>query len=477
MSFWGKISDAWKKDIWHPITKATKDVAQGAGLARTPIPAGDRPHVDPSRAGAMAQYGNTIQNVMKTFNPLNMPNKYGEGYYRTRMMSPQVYSPHVALPSPVAQPTVSSGSNILNHNPIQSANPATTQAMSSSIHPAHMFTPQLSQARGGQVVSNDVAHYQPSMQSQGNIGYNPNGFLNQPHLQQVNSLNMESAIRPNNSADRNVIQNAISNNTAPLQLQQGLGNDYIQHMTDLANRRIDTQEQNAIRQIKDMQGRSGNLGSSVAQKQIANTIAEYDARKADAFDKAYLNNAQASREDRYRNLGANNAQTSLLSNLANTDYGMSMGNANFLRSGIRADNEARLNQAGFNNQVGQQDFANRNDLYNQDWNRSMAENRFNQGVGQQSFANQMALYNADVNQGRYADTLQNNAKAFNINQADTAEANNMRNYQEWLNMLAGYGSNQIDPQSMINYQIHQQEMANKQNKFNAWSQLAGKFIK
>lgn len=431
---WVKDSKNWfektiQRNVGDPIQAAGKSIdraifkpiGEATGIRTTPIPESAKPKIDPSKAGAMAQYGQMVQGQADNFNPA----AYGPNTFQARNYTPQVSSNTQNIPgiySPAAAtPTA----------PAQTAAPNMQNVSGQMVNPATMGVRDLTTGTGANTYSQQAA-------------------LAQEMARLSNPTAMTAGYDPN------MRRAYISNATAGL----------------------DKQKAEAMARLKEEQMKAGNYGSSVGQKAMADLESEFETKKTQAANQADLMQMEAEREDRYRNVGVDQSRTGLLTSVAGAGANMNLATQqytrdtqamqnsaqmavnDFARQGIQIDNNTAMQLAEFAANQDQQGFVNK-----------MTAAGMTNDQAQQAYNSMWQRYQAQTGEKQYSDTAQNQAKMFNIGQADTADVRNYGVYQDALRGLAAYGSDQIDPTSMMNYQMwlakQQQKSQNAANAINA----------
>jgi len=164
------------------------------------------------------------------------------------------------------------------------------------------------------------------------------------------NLGRESKIGLNNQDYTGAVKSAMASQATPLSLAQGFDPAMREKAVSLATSGMSRQKENALAMLKEEQMKAGNYGSSVAQKQMADLVAQYDEKIANATNSVDVQDLQANREDRYRNLTAEQQRASQLGSLAGVGQGMELAGSQFGRQGISADNNAAVQEAQFRNQ-------------------------------------------------------------------------------------------------------------------------------
>jgi len=409
----GSAQKRFQTDIAEPIQAAGKSIdkavfkpiGEATGLTTVKTPDDVKPKVDPSRAAAMASYGQNIQQQGRQFNP----SQYGPGYFQ-----PQTYNPRIS-------------SNTRNMPGIYS--PA--QRVPDS--PGVVATPRL-QNVGGQTPT---------------------------------QLNLTTGTGANTYQERAALLGAMQGLQTPQNLAAGYDPNLRQTYIDMATAGLEQQKQAAIAQLKEQQMKSGNYGSSVGQKQMTDLAAQYDRQVTEAGKQADLMQMEAEREDRYRNLSAEQSRIGQMARIAGQSAGLDLSTAGYTRDtmamqnnaeikaqyarqGIQIDNDTAMQMAQFQSGQQQQQFGNQMTGYNAQQAAQMA-----------GYESEWQRYLAQQEQNRYGDATANQAQQFNIGQRDTADVRNYGVYQDYLKNLANYGSDQIDPQSRINYELWAKQEADR----------------
>lgn len=400
------IRDAGKsvdKAIFRPIGEAT-------GLTTVKTPDSAKPQVDPSRAGAMATYGQDIQQQGQQFNP----SQYGPGYFQS-----QYYTPRV------------------------SATSGMPEAYSSSLN----------------VPTSPTATIKPTIRQS---GWTPS------------LLDLRTDTAPNTERERSALMEAMQKLQMPQNIAAGYDPNLRQTYIDMATSGLDQQRQQAMEQLKEEQMKAGNYGSSVGQKQMSDLALQYDRQIIDAGKQADLMQMEAEREDRYRNLSADQTRIAQMAGLAGQSAGLDLSTSGYLRDtkamqnnadmiraqferqGVQLDNDTAMQMAQFQNAQQQQQFGNQMTSYNAQQAAQMA-----------GYESEWQRYLANQQQNQYADALWNQASQFNIGQKDTADVRNYGVYQDYLKNLASYGSDQLTPQSVANYELWAKQEADRRAKASA----------
>ena len=147
------------------------------------------------------------------------------------------------------------------------------------------------------------------------------GVVATPRLQNVGGqtptqLNLTTGTGANTYQERAALLGAMQGLQTPQNLAAGYDPNLRQTYIDMATSGLDQQKQAAIAQLKEQQMKSGNYGSSVGQKQMADLAAQYDRQIIEAGKQADLMQMEAEREDRYRNLLAEQSRIAQMAGIA-----------------------------------------------------------------------------------------------------------------------------------------------------------------
>ena len=402
---------ALDENIGRPIATMAKETKRTIGLEETPIPESVMPKADPKKVQAISDYGNMINTQAGQFNPA----AYGPNYFQPQTYTPQTTQNQVGMPG--------------SYNP--TAAPAT---------PQQVAAPNMQQVSGQSIPIQDYT-------------------------------NVSS---PDISNQKNVINQEMNRLSNPYEMMAGYDPGLRENYVDLATSGLESQKSEAIARLKEEQMKAGNYGSSVGQKAMEDLIQNYDRQVIEAGKEADMMQMQASREDRYANLNADLSRVGAVSGLAGQGSGLEFSESGYNRDTTQLQNDAETIMAAFEREGKQIDN-----------NTAMAIAEFNAGQGQQGFANEMAgaefgagenraalesewkRYLAGQDEAARTDETANQAQIFNIGQKDSADLRNYGTYQDVLKGLSSYGSNTIDPQSMLEYERYMQQKQDASNRFAA----------
>lgn len=397
------------KYIGQPITQATKSVKRATGLEATPIPDSVKPQVDPSRAGAMAKYGTMVQTQAGQYNPA----AYGPNYYQPQTYVPQVTQNKVQMPG-VASPQ--------------------TRAPSA---PQQIAAPQQQTVSGQNLQLRDVS--------------TGTGVYTAP--------------------ERRVISEEMARLGTPTDIQAGYDSGLRDSYVGLATSGLEQQKAKAMAQLKEQQMKAGNFGSSVGQRAMTELQQNYDRQAIEAGQRADFMQMEAEREDRFKMPGIEAQRIGLRTGLAGQGAGIEFSEAGYKRDtarfqnqtemlkaeyerqGIQIDNDTAMRLIEFENQQGQQGFSNR-----------MAGAEFDRAGDRAAEESEWKRYIIGLDEAERADAVANQAQIFNIGQKETADVRNYGAYQDVLTGLSSYGSDQIDPQSRLDYELYMQQQADQSNR-------------
>jgi hypothetical protein len=409
------------KNIGQPLTQGVKTIKQATGLEATPINPAEQPRLDPKKIAARETQGTALE---KQGQNIDM-STYGSDYFQPRTIAPQISSNQVNMPGIYSPST-----------PLPTV-------------PNKVTAPDVQQISGSQ-----------------------------PQLRDVSTGTGADTYR-----EQNALRQEMAGKQAPLNLQQGYDPAMRDTLVANATSGLGQQKEQAMAALKEQQMKSGNFGSSVGQKQMSDLMADYDRQVIQAGQQADIMNMSASREDRYANLGAENTRSQMVGNFAGQSAGLEMGAQGYKRDTVGLQNQAALIMEDYARQGKQIDNA-----------TAMQMAEFQAGQGQQQFGNQMATANladsrgmasyeserqrylAGQEAGRYGDTLTNNARQFNIGQQDTADVRNYGVGQDYLNNMAAYGSNPLDPQSVLDADAIRRQREEQQARLTGTIGIAGKAI-
>lgn len=396
------------RDIDKAIIRPTTDAI---GLTDKRIPDEYKPQVDPQAQAAHRQFGENLQKQGQSFDP----SKYGDNYFQPRTMQPQI-----------------------------------TQT---GQHRPGIWSPQ---QRAPQAAGPQQA---PDMNMEGD----------QRNMQ---LHNLTTGTGANTYQQQNAINQELKNLQQPYNLQAGYNPEMRQTYIDMATSGLEQQKEAAMAQLKEQQMASGNFGSSVGQKQMMELQKDYDRQITQAGKEADFMQMGAERDDRYRNIGVEQSRVGMVGNLAGQGANMNLATQGYQRDTLQLQNQAQMIMDQYAREGRQIDNA-----------TAMQMAQFVAGQQQQHFGNQMATHQAnqqadmasydseyrnyqDIKEaGRYGDQIANQANLFNIGQQDTADLRNYGSFQDYMRGMSQYGSNQMDPTSMENYKLYQQQQADKNARF------------
>lgn len=412
------VAKAVDENIGQPLTQGVKGIKRATGLETTPIPDSVKPTVDPNKSAAMATYGGMIQDQAGQFNP----QAYGPNYFQPNTYNPQVTQNQVGMPGQYNQ-------------------------VSAPTTPGQVAAPNMQNVSG----------------------------------QTPNMVDYTNFNNPNITGQQAVISQEMDRLSNPYEAIAGYDPEMRQNYVDLATSGLEQQKTEALARLKEEQMKAGNYGSSVGQKAVQDLIQNYDQQVINAGKEADTMQMEASREDRYANINADLSRVGALSSLAGQGAGLEFSEsgynrdtaqlqndvelikAQYQREGKQIDNDTAMKIAQFNQSAGQQDYVNQ-----------MAGAEFTSGQAQTGLANDWKQYLAGQEEAATSDATANQAQLFNIGQEDTADLRNYGTYQDVLKGLSSYGSDAIDPQSMFDYQLYQQQQQDAANRFGSTIGTAAK---
>lgn len=418
----GAVGSAGKtidKNVTSPIISGVKSigreidenvispVATAVGLKAPEIPDSAKPQLDPAKTAAMAEYGGQLEKQGQQFDP----SKFGQDYFQPQQYNPVVSSATSMMPG--------------------------------------IYSPQQKAPSASGVVA---APQQQQVQTGRDI-----------QLRDVTTGNMYGAY-----GEQAALTGAMNQAQTPLSLASGYDQNLRQTYVDMATSGLNEQKEAAMAQLKEQQMKAGNYGSSVGQKQMMDLQKDYDRQVTEAGKQADLMQMEGEREDRYRNLSADQARVAQMAGLAGQSAGIGMSVAaqgrdtvamqnevdllkeQYRRQGIQIDNDTAMRLAGFQSSEEQRKYLNDMTKFNADTAGDLA-----------SYDSQWQGYEAMKDQKHYADSITNEGNRFNIGQKENADLRNYQAYQDYLRNMAGYGANPLDPQSVINNQLWAQQQAEK----------------
>lgn len=265
------------------------------------------------------------------------------------------------------------------------------------------------------------------------------------------NLGRPGSVNADTTAYQSAITSAMQQAQQPQNLQAGFDPAMRETAIRLATSGLEKQRQDAMARLKEEQMKSGNYGSSVGQKALADLSMEFDRRISDAGSTIDLQNMQAQREDRYKNLDQNSARLNQIAGLAGSGQGMALSSADFTRQGINQNANLQTTEAQFGREGRGIDTA--TNKYNQEFNRS----------GQQinnDTAMQLANYGSSEDQRNYANQMSN--ANFGASEDQRSFSNQMAN--------ANYGS--AEDQRMFSNQMANANYGSTENQRMFANQLA-----
>ena len=504
------------ENIGRPITEATKDVKRATGLEATPTPESVKPKVNQDAANAMSQYGKMVTGQAGQFDPT----KYGPNTFQPRSFTPTQTANAVNLPgtyqatgTPTA-PTLMTSSvktpapRYANAMPAPISSPAQPSQISAPSAGQQIATPQGTTSQiqipnapqrlsassitpVGVVAApvNTVGTVQaPTAPGMMNAPQTPQKTTT-PQLQNVSGvpLGMQNYNQQvDTSQEQAAVRQELSRLSNPMQLQSGYDPKLRQTYVDMATSGLQQQKEQALAQLKEEQMKAGNYGSSVGQKAMADLSAQFDRQIIEAGKQADMMQMEAEREDRYRNLSAEQARSGMVLNTAGAGANLNLSSqgfsrdttslqnqvealkADYARQGIQIDNATAMQMAQFSSSQNQQDFSNKmaqvgmdNQNIQQMFQNQMSAAGFNTQQAQQQFVNEMtrAGFTSDEAQKLF----QNQMTGLNFNagqqqqeyqnQANTASMRQQQEQQQFVNEMAKAGFSAEEAQRMYQNQI------------------------
>ncbi len=508
------------ENIGRPISGVVKDVKRATGLEATPIPEGVKPQVDQDRAAAMAQYGKMVTGQAGQFDPA----QYGPNTFQPRTFTPtqtpstvQMPGTYQATQTPQA-PTKLSATSITPTGvvaaPVNTVGtvqaPTAPGMMNAPQTPQKTTTPQLQNVSGVPLgmqnynqqvdtsqeqaaVRQELSRLSNPMQLQS--GYDPKirqtyvdmatSGLQQQKEQALAQLKEEQMKAGNYGSS--VGQKAMADLSAQFDRQiteAGKQADMMQ---------MEAEREDRYRNLLAERARSGMVLNTAGAGANLNLSSQGFSRDTTSLQ----NQAEALKADYARQgIQIDNATAMQMAEFSSgqnqQDFSNRMAQTGMTNQNIQQQFQNQMSAAGFNVQQAQQQFVNEmtragftSDEAQKLFQNQMTGLNFNAGQQQQGFQNEMTAaqmreagqmagyesdwrrYAAGQDEARYTDTLRNQAGLFNIGQADTADVRNYGVYQDAMRGLASYGSNAIDPQSQINYELWLQQQNQKNARLGA----------
>ena len=365
----GKIKEVGRA-VAKPVEKAGKWVGQATGFeAQDPIGDEFKPKTDPTRVDALGEYGKRVTEQQEQYDP----SKYGPGYFKANEYTPQTTTPGVPMPGARQEQALERDTNQIQR-PDEGAIAAqlakygqrtpsqvATEGQSGSLDFQQMpGMPSLQREEASNVKFNQEgghgAPVRPSEQGQGPRQLAPEtgqslGTRSMEANQQLPQMQGEAGSRldmqqvqsmgPNVGGYEDAVKQEMGRLGSPQQTQAGFDPGMRDKAMQLATSGMDMQKQQAMAKMKEEQMASGNFGSSVGQRQMAEMGMQYDRMATDAGLNIDIQGMGAEREDRYRNAGLEQNRVGQVQSLAGQGAGMATGAADFARSGVSMDNQAQ----------------------------------------------------------------------------------------------------------------------------------------
>lgn len=435
-----ETGEFFDENIGRPVTGVVKDVKRATGFETTPTPEGVKPKVDPSKAAAMSEYGRMVTGQAGQFDPT----QYGPNTFQPRTFTPTQTAAPVQMPGTYQPGQVPGAPAKLSATSITPtgvvATPVNTVGtVQAPTAPGMMNAPQTPQKTTT-----------PQLQ---NVSAVPLGMQN--YNQQVDTSQEQAAVRQE-----------LSRLSNPMQLQSGYDPKMRQTYVDMATSGLQQQKEQALAQLKEEQMKAGNYGSSVGQKAMADLAAQFDRQVTEAGKQADMMQMEAEREDRYRNLSAEQARSGMVLNTAGAGANLNLSSqgfsrdttslqnqaealkAEYARQGIQIDNATAMQMAEFSSGQYQQDFANRmaqtgmtNQNIQQMFQNQMSSAGFNVQQAQQQFVNEMTRAGFTSDEAQKLFQNQMTGLNFNAGQQQQGFQNEMTAAQmREAGQMAGYES-------------------------------------
>jgi len=232
------------------------------------------------------------------------------------------------------------------------------------------------------------------------------------------------------------------------------------------NQTADTETQKALKIAREAMGSQGILNSTVAGAKAGDIVSEIAARKLSAINDLNARDAEAQREDRYRNADQAANQINQLSNLGQAGQGMALAVGAFDRQGRTQDIASQTAAAEFARTGNQIDSA-----------EALKRAEFARQGGQIDAAEAWKRYAADQDANDATAAEKRRVQTQNLNAADLGAARNEDRYNNLLKMIQAYGSGDpYTPESQAAALAAQQQKQEQQNRLNSTMGLLTAFI-
>lgn len=233
------------------------------------------------------------------------------------------------------------------------------------------------------------------------------------------------------------------------------------------NQIADTETQKALKIAREAMGSQGILNSTVAGTKAGNIAADIASRKISAINDLNAKDAEAQREDRYRNASLASDQISQLSNLAQSGQGMNLAAASYDRQGRLQDIASQTAAAEFARTGNQIDSA-----------EALKRAEFARQGGQLDAAEAWKRYAAEKDANDATATEKRRVQTQNLNAEDLGNARMEDRYNNLLKMIQSYGSGDpYTPESQAAALAAAQQQQEQQNRLSNTLGVITKFIK
>jgi len=233
------------------------------------------------------------------------------------------------------------------------------------------------------------------------------------------------------------------------------------------NQSAETETQKALKIAREAMGSKGILNSSVAGAKAGEIASEIAARKLSAINDLNTKDAEAQREDRYRNAGLSSQQISQLSGLGQDSQNMSLNAGTFNRQGRQMDIASQTAAQEFERTGNQIDSA-----------EAMKRAEFARQGGQMDAAEAWRKYAADQEQNNASQSERVRVQTQNINAQDLGNQRKDDQYQNFLKQIQAYTSGSAyTPESEAAALADAQRKQEQQNRLSSTVGLIGSFIK
>lgn len=372
-----KKAGTWiDEKVGKPITEGVKTVKRTAGLEQTPLPESATPDLDPSKVAALSQYGGMVRQ--------NANNARQPGEFSYQQYTPQQTQARTAPQTRIKEQNVQYQRNPNSYVPQERTVASPTTTRQTAAREGAMAQPALAMQGSQQQPNLQRVATSLSLQRTGNqpgAQYVREGGMSAPTMATEGSqrsttpnqesgnrlimereggnvlklgrqggevsLGREGSVGLNSQPYTSAVQQALQEQMGPLNLQEGYDPAMREKAVSLATSGIDKQKERALAQMKEQQMASGNFGSSVGQREMAELAMQYDQQRQNAENQIDVQSMEAARQDRYSNQSAQQARLGQLAQIAGQGQNLELTGAQFGRQGIGADNAATMTEHEF----------------------------------------------------------------------------------------------------------------------------------